>query len=414
MKVIRTMQTAALAVTLTATAAMAQDVAPDAAQSARPIDLAICLDTSGSMDGLIDAARQKIWTIVNDLALAQPAPDLRVALLTFGNNGHDPENGWVHIDTDLTRDLDLVSQRLFALTTNGGDEYVGRVVHRATSQLDWATGENGLKLVIVAGNESADQDPQVSFRDACRSAIGQGVMCNAIYCGDPADELAPAWREVATLSDGHFAAIDKDHGTIVISTPFDDDLTELSATVNATFIAYTPEGQAAKQNQWQQDENAAGLNQSAAAARAVTKGCATIYRCGSWDLVERCQSETEFDLASLDAEQLPEAMRDMNAAERRAYLLGVAAERERIQARITELGRERTAYITQETARQQLDASRSIDFVLRQAIREQARQHGFVFVDATPTGEPEAAPTEFPAVLDLDVPLSPLPKDDGC
>ncbi len=75
----------------------------------RHVDLAICLDTSGSMRGLLDSARQSIWAIVNDLALAKPAPRLRIALLTFGNDGHSKANGWVRVDTGFTGDLDLVS-----------------------------------------------------------------------------------------------------------------------------------------------------------------------------------------------------------------------------------------------------------------------------------------------------------------
>src|SRR5262249_7812308 len=94
------------------------------APATRAVDLAICLDTRGSVDGLFAAARQKLWSIVNDRALAKPAPKLRVALLTYGNNGHDPEVGWVKVDVGLTDDLDRVSQELFALRTNGGTEYV--------------------------------------------------------------------------------------------------------------------------------------------------------------------------------------------------------------------------------------------------------------------------------------------------
>ncbi len=121
----------------------------------RVVELALCLDTSGSMSGLIDSARQKLWAIVNEIGRAEPAPVLRVALLTFGNNGHEPSDGWVRIESPFTSDLDLISQRLFALTTNGGTEYVGRV-HQSAGRLDWSPADDVLKLIVVAGNESAD------------------------------------------------------------------------------------------------------------------------------------------------------------------------------------------------------------------------------------------------------------------
>lgn len=187
------------------------------------IDLTLCLDTSGSMSGLINAARQKLWAIVNDLAEAEPTPKLRVALLTFGNNGHEPENGWVRVDSGFTDDLDLISQKLFALSTNGGSEYVGRVLQHA-AQLDWTASDDALKLIVVAGNESADQDREAPFREMCRSLITRGIMINSVFCGPVTDHVAPEWMEVAKLADGQFASIDQDNGTIVVQTPYDQEL----------------------------------------------------------------------------------------------------------------------------------------------------------------------------------------------
>ena len=116
---------------------------PPAAKSApaeeRPVDLCLCLDTSNSMDGLIDAAKRKLWDVVNDLARVQPKPHLRVALLSYGNNGYPKDEGWVRTDSPFTEDLDFISERLFALKTWGGEEYVGRV-------LDLAPVQAGLRL----------------------------------------------------------------------------------------------------------------------------------------------------------------------------------------------------------------------------------------------------------------------------
>src|SRR5262245_30312138 len=166
----------------------------------RPIDLAICLDTSGSMEGLIHAARQKIWSVVSELATAKPAPRLRVALLTYGSPGNDAD-GHVVLQTDFTSDLDLVSEKLFALGTNGGDEYVGRVVARALDGLAWSTGR-GLRLVFVAGNESADQDTAKPFREQASRAATRSVVVNAIYCGGADDGDAAGWRELSLLGKG--------------------------------------------------------------------------------------------------------------------------------------------------------------------------------------------------------------------
>ena len=127
-----------LATTLLLGALLAPAGADEAAAkkaAPRTIDLAICLDTSNSMDGLIDAARRKIWAIVNDLALAKPTPRLRVAVLAYGNDNYDKGAGWVQVQATFTEDLDHVSKTLFGLTTRGGTEYVGRVLQSALSCL---------------------------------------------------------------------------------------------------------------------------------------------------------------------------------------------------------------------------------------------------------------------------------------
>jgi hypothetical protein len=360
-----------------AAAARAQAAPAPAPAEARPIDLAICLDTSGSMNGLIDSAKQKLWAIVNDLALAQPAPRLRVALLTFGNESHDAAKGWVQVQTPFTEDLDLVSQKLFVLTTNGGTEYVGRVLADA-ERLDWSPSAEALRLVVVAGNESADQDQEVPFRQVCPRLIAQGIMVNSIYCGNPADELAPVWREVALLADGKFAAIDQDAGTVVVETPFDRELAELSAALNATYLPYGASGQTAAANQVAQDFNAVGSGVAVAAQRAVTKGCSTVYKCSNWDLVD-ASKDASFKLEEVAEADLPEAMRAMSPQERRAHVERMDAERTRVQARIAELGQERERFVTEQMKQQGLDDSRALDRVLRDAIRSQAASRGFAF-----------------------------------
>ncbi|MBI3099507.1 MAG: VWA domain-containing protein, partial [Planctomycetes bacterium] len=305
--------------------------APATADPGKPVDLAICLDTSGSMDGLIDAARRKLWDITNELATAKPTPRLRVALLTYGNDGHNAETGWVRVDHSFTEDLDAIYQQLFALRTNGGTEFVGRVLKASIEQLEWTPAPDALKLIFVAGNESADQDTQVPFRDICRKAIAQGIMVNAIYCGPAADGIAPAWREVALLADGQFASIDQNHGTVEVMTPFDQALAAQSTALNATYLPVGGEGQAAWQNQAAQDANAASTSIAAAASRAQTKS-GKCYVC-TWDLVDLVQQK-EFDWAKVRDEDLPEAMRKMTAGERRAHVALMAQKRGDIQKQI--------------------------------------------------------------------------------
>lgn len=358
------------------------------AEARRTVELAICLDTSGSMDGLIEAAKLKLWDIVNDLALATPTPRLRVALLTFGNDGHLAEDGWVRVDSPLTEDLDEISRQLFALRTNGGTEYVGRVLREAGEQLEWTPSDSTLKLVVVAGNESADQDQTFRYADVCKGLISRGIMVNAIYCGNPADEIAPAWREVALLADGHYAAIDHNNGNIVIASPFDDKLAELSSTINRTYLAYGEKGAWGATNQAQQDANAQTLSSAVVAARCQSKGSA-LYSNEHWDLVDACRSAA-FKLADVKDEDLPESMRGKTLEQKQAIVADMAAQREAIQKEIADFSARRQAYVNEELKKHQSEEDRSFDTALRKAIRAQAMSKGFEFKVEPLTSRPLA------------------------
>ena len=343
------------------------------------IELAICLDTSGSMDGLLNSVRQKLWTIVNDLAKAEPTPTLRVALLSYGNDGHNPENGWVKVETPFTEDFDTVSQMLFALTTNGGTELVGRVVQTSLQELDWHPSAGALRMIFVAGNESADQDDQVAARTICKEATERGIDVNAIYCvyGDDDSEVRPGWRELARLGNGEFAMIDQNNGTVVIATPYDQTLIKLSAELNETYIPFGAAGQAGCNNQAAQDANAVQLNSANAASRAATKA-GKLYSCGTWDLVDAIRTG-QIDLAEMDEKDLPEDMRALSYAQRVAKVDAMQQRRTKLQSQINELDQNRQTLLNEELARQAPTNIGGFDLAIRSAIRKKAEALGFTF-----------------------------------
>ena len=361
---------------------VASPVAPPVAgvpvAEARPmVELAICLDISGSMDGLIDSAKARLWSIVNDLATAKPVPRVRVALLTYGCDAYDSTMGWVVVDSGLTEDLDLISQKLFALKTNGGTELVGRVVNKAAQTLAWSSDSNALRMIIVAGNEAADQDLEVTYQQASRTSIERGVLVNSIYCGDANDSLASTWGNVARLADGQFFCIDQSMGALVAETPFDKQLAELSMSINATYLACGTKGEAAWANQSAQDANALGLSGGAAAQRAASKSSA-IYDNRAWDLVDGCAAG-EMKLEEMKDEDLPESMRGKTLGEKQAILATQQGERARIQQEIQALQVQREAFLTDVKRKAATTQGVSLDDALRQAIRTQATAKGFKF-----------------------------------
>ncbi|MEM7517167.1 MAG: VWA domain-containing protein [Planctomycetota bacterium] len=404
------------------------DAFPAPLQIPQDVDLALCLDTSGSMGGLLDSARQRLWSLVNELALAEPTPRLRVALLTYGTPGYGADSGFVQTALPLTEDLDMVSLKLFELTTNGGDEYVARVTQTATESLAWSAEPNALKMIVVAGNESAEQDPLFTLEAACGSAISKGIVVHSLYCDEtgqggqtlqgratrnsqaqsiaapvpqttatPSTNLAPqplsvialGWKKVAQLSDGAFAMIQTQNGAPVIETPFDTVLMELSTSLNETYIPYGSGSAWALGNQQVQDSNASGLNNDAAANRAVSKA-GKLYFC-SWDLLDSLGNGT-MTHGEIDPEQLPEPLRELSPEALRAHIEEKREARAKLQAEITETGEKRSEWLVRKRLELGTDETKAFDTPLRKAFRELAQARGFRF--AQPKQEQPATASE--------------------
>ena len=154
-------------------------------KSDRKIQLVILFDTSSSMDGLLNQAKSRLWEIVNEssaLRYQGKIPSLEIAIYDYGNSGIQ-NNLFVRKQLDFTSDLDLVSQKLFALNTNGGNEYCGAVINDALNKLEWSSDARDLKMIYIAGNEPFNQGP-VNYHEVCALAKGKEVLVNTIYCGD--------------------------------------------------------------------------------------------------------------------------------------------------------------------------------------------------------------------------------------
>jgi hypothetical protein len=343
-----------------------------AATSARDVDLVIALDVSGSMTGLIASAKQRLWDIANELARVQPTPSLRVAILSYGRPSYGQESGYVRIDLPFTNDLDAVNETLFAFQTNGGDEFVARAIRTSLDALEWSARPEALRMIFVAGNESAEQDPLYSIAQVTHAAAERDIVVSAIYCGGESDPVAPGWQTVAFATNGTYASIDQDAAAVAnISTPLDARLAELNEQLNATYIPFGDDGERAQENQLRQDANAAGMSAQSLASRVVTKGGA-LYR-AAWDLVDAVAGGLALD--EVDVEVLPAEMRVMAAAERESFVHEKAARRAELQAEIGSVAADRRAYI--ETERRANGEGTGLDEAILAGIRSAAEHKGF-------------------------------------
>jgi hypothetical protein len=369
-----------LALALVLCAATVSRAAPAPAEAAgKTIDVAILLDTSNSMDGLIDSAKAKLWTIVNDLAKVQPAPTLRVALYQYGNDDLDRNTGWVRKEADLTMDLDEVYKKLNALRTHGGTEYVARVSRDALNELKWTDDKDALKMIFVCGNEPADQDKQVALSEVADLARKKGVFVNTIYCGQANHPESTGWKDFAAQGGGKYSNIDQDKvkKQVVIKTPYDAELLKFNEKLNSTYVTYGgARGAEGARNQAAQDGNAIRAAPAAALDRLTTKN-SKLYRCDSWDLVDKMKNDPKFDIKSLKDEELCEELRKIKPEEREAYVKKKAAERDEMRKQIDELNAKRAKFVQEEMKKlPKSEGEKAFDEALRSVIREQAKSKG--------------------------------------
>ncbi len=327
-----------------------RDPVPMHPNEAPRVDIALLLDTSNSMDGLIHQAKSQLWAIVRQFADARKggrAPTLRVALFEYGNTNLPATEGYIRQVVPLTDDLDRLSQALFGLSTQGGDEYCGQVIDEAITRLDWTRQDGAYKAIFIAGNEPFTQG-DVDYRSAIDRARGNRVLVNTIHCGPRHDGIRGMWEDGARLGRGQFFNIDMDRRIPHIPCPQDRRLAELNAELNDTYLWYgASEVRAAMaENQRAQDDNAREMGDAAAAQRAAVKG-GTAYQNRGRDLVDSYAADPEI-LAKIKAEDLPEEMQKMTPEEQKAHVEAKAAERARLQTEIGKLSAERERHFQAE------------------------------------------------------------------
>lgn len=344
------------------------------------IQLALLLDTSGSMSGLINQAKAELWAVVNEFITVKrggKTPHLSVSLYEYGKSALSPEDGYIRQIVPFTNDLDKISQELFALRTNGGEEYCGWVIKDAIKKLNWSKDDNDLKVIFIAGNEPFTQGP-VDYKKSCKKANSKGIIVNTIHCGSYDQGISGSWKDGAMLTGGNFLSINQNQKTIEIAAPQDDQIIKLSIKLNETYIAYGAYGARYRMNQIAQDNNSASISNSNMASRAATKS-SNYYRNDSWDVVDAIKNK-KVKLEEMKDADLPKEMRGMSKDERKAYVDDYARKREKIQKEIQSLNQARNEYIAAER-KKLVGEDKSLGSAMIKAVRQQAKTKKFTFGD---------------------------------
>ena len=357
---------------VTAVAEMPRDTVQDALQ------IAILLDTSSSMDGLINQARSHLWQMVDEMGRMtrvvggkRRGVRVELALYEYGHSLIPAADGFIREIVPFTTDLDRVSEELHRLTTNGGDEYAGQAIQRAVESLRWSSDPSALKFVFVAGNEGFDQGP-ITAQTAMAAAQAKDIQVQLIFCGGEDS----SWSAAAALARTDLMKIDQDRVAAYIPAPQDAEILRLGGELNGTYVAYGVGGAASKARQASADQSSAKLSPKVALERAQLKRKGS-YRNEHWDLVDAQVKDADV-LRKTPEDDLPAELRGKSLEEKKGFVAAKAAERSALKAKIAKLEAERRAFLAQEQANRAPEAP-SLESEMMKSAKKKAAGKGYSF-----------------------------------
>ncbi|WP_375743331.1 VWA domain-containing protein [Corallococcus interemptor] len=354
------------------------------AQGARPeIEVAFVLDTTGSMGGLLEGAKQKIFSIASRIAKGKPTPHLKVALVAYRDQG----DAYVTKRFDLSDDMDSMFAELRKLDANGGGdtpEHVGRGLGEAVSLLKWSQDREVMKVIFLVGDAPpAQREAAWDFKMWSKRAKERHIVVNTVRCGADAS-TEESWRYVAKLTDGTFDSIDASGGMVAVATPYDAELSRVNAELASKTLyggraearamnvarAEATKGMAAEAvaDRISYMKESRGAGKSAASAGAVSSAPAAIA--GGVDLLEQPAA-----LETLKDDELPQELKGLKKEARTAKVKQLAAERKVLEEKVAKLAAERDQWLAKNAPAKE-DA---FDANVMKSVKKQAASFGVTY-----------------------------------
>ncbi len=345
------------------------------------IQVAILLDVSGSMEGLIEQAKAQLWNMVSVMGKAQcnnnVTPKIEIALYEYGRTTNNRADGYVKQISGFTGDLDLLSKNLFSLTTNGGDEFCGHVIYTSLKDLQWDASAENYKVIFIAGNEDFLQG-DILYTKACNEAKQKGVIVNSIYCGDSLQGIREHWNLSSECGNGSFTVINQNEKIDAIPTPYDSIIFSLNEKLNGTYIAYGRAGAQYLETQASVDKMNYSASKGAALKRATVKSNAKLYKNESWDMVDADGVDDKF-IDKLDKKTLPDSLKNKTNEQLKQVVKEKAGQRSNIQKQIVEENTKRESFIATAKAKAFVkNNTATLETEIEKIIKNEAKRYNMV------------------------------------
>ncbi len=347
-------------------------------ESPQPVrlEMVFVLDTTGSMSGLLDGAKQKIWGIVNGV-MQESHSSVRIGLVAYRDRGDE----YVTQVLPLTEDLDIVYTTLMNYQADGGgdtEEDVRAALAAGLHKTEWSPAANDLtQIIFLVG----DAPPHDDYQDApdtlitAENAVQRGVIVNTVRCGLAA-ETERVWKEIARNGNGQYFSIAQNGGVQAISTPYDEQLSTLASRLGSTFVVYgysaddaglSARQAVAAQKAAVEARVAVEAPMGAKAERALNKAISSKAYVG--DLLQNIENGS-VKLENVNPAELPSDLQALSPDERKQEIEKRLAARRDIRSQIMSLSKQRQAYLEDEQKRSKVKND-GFDEVVSRALREQ-------------------------------------------
>ena len=346
-------------------------------QSKPRIEVCFVLDTTGSMGGLLEGAKQKIWSIANEMISAQPTPELKLGLIGYRDRGDD----YVVKSFSLTDDIDAIYGHLREFQAGGGGdapESVNEALAEAIHKMPWSSDSKVLKIIFLVGDAPPHMDyPNgPKYPDLCREAAKKDLIINTIQCGEMA-ETKPIWQEIAKLSEGSYVGISQSGNVAVISTPMDKELSRLNERIGTTLIPYGDSKLQAEVHAKYAVAKSAPVSAMADRLSYNSKTGKGVQ--GRGELVDALNDKT-LKLEEIDQKQLPTELQKLDPDELQKRIVKTRDERADLQKQIVEVSKKREAYIQSENKRLAAEGKGdAFDQKVAETLRSQAAKKGISY-----------------------------------
>lgn len=358
-------------------------IAPVELSSKGPtMEMVFVLDTTGSMGGLLTGAKQRIWGIVNEVMQTSKLSSVKVGLVAYRDRGDQ----YITQVLPLTEDLDKVYSTLMEYEAEGGgdeEENVRRALAQGVGIAGWSQASaNHAQILFLVGDapphDYADEPDTLTTADL---AVRQGIIVNTIQCGT-SPTTKQVWEAIARRGQGQYFLIPQDGGVQTISTPYDDQLSQLGTRLGGTFLSYgggaglEGENYRAAQKHLSDSVEASVATRgapTAAADRSLNKALNSNAYIG--DLLQDIENGST-KLESVKSEDLPSELQKLSAEDRAKDIGKRLAERKEIRNQILSLSKQRSEYIKAEQKKRNGGVQNGFDVAVSAALRQQLAKKG--------------------------------------